>query len=162
MSKLNVQFCEYLDTVEKQYQDIVAEINEYLTDNGCKCEIKEAKSGFVVSYIYGTSKRTIASFVSRKTGMKIRIYAEHLAQYADLLDTFPQKMKQEIKKSSVCKRLINPNDCNPKCIKGYDFFMDNEHYQKCRYMAFMPTLNEENNPFIKCFLEKEISALREK
>ena len=160
MSKLNVQFCEYLDTVEKQYQDIVAEINEYLTDNGCKCEIKEAKSGFVVSYIYETSKRTVVSFVSRKTGMKIRIYAEHLAQYVDLLDTFPQKMKQEIKKSSVCKRLINPNDCNPKCPKGYDFFIDNEHYQKCRYMAFMPTLNEENNPFIKCFLEKEISALR--
>jgi len=159
MSKLNVQFSEYLDTVEKQYQDIVAEINEYLVGNGCKCEIKSAKSGFVVSYIYGASKRTVASFVSRKTGMKIRIYPEHITQYDDFLDTFPQKMKQEIKKSSVCKRLINPEECNPKCIKGYDFIMDNERYQKCRYMAFMPTLNEENNPFVKCFLQKEISAL---
>ena len=159
MSKLNVQFSEYLDTVEKQYQDIVAEINEYLVSNGCKYEIKSAQSGFVVSYIYGNSKRTVASFVSRKTGMKIHIYPEHLTQYADLLDTFPQKMKQEIKKSSVCKRLINPDDCNPKCIKGYDFIIDNERYKKCRYMAFLPTLNEENNPFIKSFLQKEISAL---
>ena len=29
-------------------------------------------------------------------------------------------MKKEITKASVCKRLINPNDCNPKCAMGYD------------------------------------------
>lgn len=29
---------------------------------------------------------------------------------------------------------------------------------KCRYMAFQPTLNEENNPYIKQFLEKELCA----
>lgn len=65
-------------------------------------------------------------------------------------------MKNEIKKASVCKRLINPADCNPKCVMGYDFLMDNERFQKCRYMAFFPTLSEENNPYIKSFLQHEI------
>lgn len=66
------------------------------------------------------------------------------------------KVKKEIKKASVCKRLINPDDCNPKCIMGFTFVMDGEKYQKCRYMAFQPTLSEENNPYIKQFLEKEL------
>lgn len=50
---------------------------------------------------------------------------------------------------------LTENDCNPKCIMGYTFVLDGEQYQKCRYMAFQPTLSEENNPYIKQFLEKE-------
>lgn len=64
-------------------------------------------------------------------------------------------MKKDIKKGSACKRLIHPNDCNPKCVMGYPFEMDGEQYQKCRYMAFMPALSAENNPHIKLFLENE-------
>lgn len=45
--------------------------------------------------------------------MKLRIYAEHIQEYQSFLDTLPEKIKQEIKKASVCKRLIDPNDCNP-------------------------------------------------
>lgn len=41
---------------------------------------------------------------------------------------------------------------------GYTFVLDNEQYQKCRYMAFQPTSSEENNPYIKQFLEKELWA----
>lgn len=59
---------------------------------------------------------------------------------------------------SDSKRLIHPDDCNPKCIMGYTFVLDGEQYQKCRYMAFQLTLNEENNPYIKQFLEKELRA----
>ncbi len=29
------------------------------------------------------------------------------------------------------------------------FVLDGEEYKKCRYMAFQPTLSEENNPYIK-------------
>ena len=74
----------------------------------------------------------------------------------DFLDTLPAGMKKEIAKASVCKRLINPEDCNPKCVMGYDFIMDKEHYQKCRYMAFMPTITEESTPYIIKLLEKEV------
>lgn len=44
-----------------------------------------------------------------------------------------------------------------KCVTGYSFELDGEQYQKCRYMAFMPVLSEENNPYIKQFLERELS-----
>lgn len=93
----------------------------------------------------------------RKSGVKLRIYPENINKYQGLLNTLPNKMKKDIKKSSVCKRLVNPNDCNPKCVKGYSFILDDQIYQKCRYMAFMPTLNIENNFYIKQFLEQELT-----
>ncbi len=152
------KFNLFTETVDERFRDFVNQINEYLTEKGCKCDIKTAKSGYVVSYALSSGKRTLAVFVSRKTGMKLRIYAEHINTYQRFLDTLPEKMKKEIKKASVCKRLINPDDCNPKCVMGYTFEMDGEQYQKCRHMAFQPSLSEENNPYIRQFLENELSV----
>lgn len=152
------KFNMFMETVDVNYRSFVNQINEYLTANGCKCGIKLQKSGYIVSYVRNSRNRTLATFVSRKTGMKLRIYPEHIQQYQSFLDTLPEKLKKEIKKASVCKRLIDPNDCNPKCIMGYTFMLDGDQYQKCRYMAFQPTLSEENNPYIKQFLEKELRA----
>ncbi len=78
--------------------------------------------------------------------------------YQGFLDTLPDKMKQEVKKASICKRLVNPEDCNPRCVMGYTFELDGERFQKCRYMAFQPTLSEENNPYILQFLKNELDA----
>lgn len=153
------RFNLFLKTAPEYFRDFILEINDYLTGEYCKCDIKSAKSGCVVSYIFCSTKRTLATFVFRKSGLKLRIYPEHIAKYQDFLDSLPGKMKGEIRKASVCKRLINPDDCNPRCVMGYRFSMDNEEYKKCRYMAFMPTLSEENNPYIKQFLENELSEL---
>ncbi len=122
----------FMETVDKRFRSFVNKINEYLTGNGCKCNIKLQKSGYVVSYVLNSSKKTLATFVSRKTGMKLRIYPEQIQEYQSFLDTLPEKVKKEIKKTSFCKRLINPDDCNPKCIMGYTFVFDGEQYQKCR------------------------------
>ena len=151
-------FSIFMGTVDERFRSFVSEINEYLTGNGCKCDIKSQKSGYMVSYVLNSSKRTLATFISRKTGMRLRIYPEHILEYQSFLDALPEKIKREIKKASSCKRLINPDDCNPKCIMGYAFALDGEQYQKCRYMAFLPTLSVENNPYIKQFLEKELCA----
>ena len=148
----------FMGTVDERFRSFVSEMNEYLTENGCKCDVKLQKSGYVVSYVLNSSKRTLATFISRKTGMKLRIYPEHIQEYQSFLDTLPENVKKDIKKASVCKRLINPGDCNPKCTRGYTFVLDGEQYQKCRYMAFQITLSEENNPYIKQFLEKELQA----
>lgn len=153
----DIGFLEFLDMIENSNRAFVRDINQFLLDNGCTCDMKTAKSGFTVSYILKGTRKTLATFVCRKTGVKLRIYPQKLSQYASFLNTLPEKMKKEISKASVCRRLINPHDCNPKCVTGYDFFMDNAHHQKCRYMAFMPTVTEENNPFIKEFLERELS-----
>lgn len=155
---MDEKFTLFMETVDDRFCSFVSQINEYLTANGCKRDIKLQKSGYVVSYVLNSSKRTLATFVSRKTGMKLRIYPEHIGEYQDFLDTLPEKAKKEVKKASVCKRLIHPDDCNPKCIMGYTFVLDGEQHQKCRYMAFQLTLSEENNPYIKQFLEKELRA----
>ncbi len=107
----------FMGTVDERFRGFVSEINEYLTENGCKCDVKLQKSGYVVSYVLNSSKRTLATFISRKTGMKLRIYPEHIQEYQSFLDTLPEKVKKDIKKASVCKRLINPGDCNPKCTR---------------------------------------------
>jgi len=112
---MDEKFNLFMETVDERFRDFVNQIHEYLTKKDCKRDIKTAKSGYVVSYILNGSKKTLATFVSRKTGMKLRIYPEHINTYQSFLDTLPQKLKKEIKKASVCKRLINPDDCNPKC-----------------------------------------------
>ena len=155
---MDEKFELFMETVDGRFRGFVNQINGYLTENGCKCDVKLQKSGYVVSYVLNDSKRTLATFVSRKTGMKLRIYPEHIREYQSFLDTLAEKVKKEIKKASICKRLVNPADCNPKCVMGYTFALDGEQYQKCRYMAFQPALSEENNPYIKQFLEKELLA----
>ena len=159
---MDEKFNMFMETVDELFCDFVHGINGYLTGNGCKCDIKTQKSGYVVSYVLNSGKRTLATFVSRKTGMKLRIYPEHIQEYQGFPDTLPEKVKKEIRKASVCKRLINPDDCNPKCVMGYTFALDGEQYQKCRYMAFQITLSEENNPYIREFLEQELRAGRGK
>ena len=90
----------------------------------------------MISYFLNKPKRTLANFVTRKTGMKIRIYPEHLNNYQDFLNTLPEKMKKDIRKASVCKRLLNPDDCNPKCVTGYSFELDGEQYLKMPLYGF--------------------------
>ncbi|WP_349946751.1 hypothetical protein ABFV83_00125 [Lacrimispora sp. BS-2] len=126
MDRPNENFTAFLEAVDKRDKDFVVEINEYLTQNNCKCEIKSAKNGFIASYKLGTAKKVLATFVFRKAGMRLRIYPEHIKAYENFLNTLPEKMKNEIKKASVCKRLINPEECNPKCLMGYDFHLDGE------------------------------------
>ena len=155
---MDTTFDLFLETVGEHSRDFVQEIHDFLLQNGCKCDIKSAKSGYMVSYVLRDTKKTVANFVFRKSGIKMRLYLEHAAQYQDFLDTLPDAMKKEIKKAPICKRLANPGDCNSKCGMGYSFEMDREPYQKCRYHAFMPTLNDENNPFIRLLLERELEC----
>ena len=85
------KFDLFMETVDERFRGLVGEIHDYLTGRGCKCEIKTAKSGYVVSYTPGKTKRTLAAFVSRKTGMKLRIYPEHIRAYQGFLDGLPDK-----------------------------------------------------------------------
>jgi hypothetical protein len=156
MDQLDEKFAMFLDLVDDRNRNFVLDINDFLMQNNCSCEIKDAKNGYIISYLMKKNKKTLATFVLRKAGARLRILPEYINRYADFLDTLPGNMKKDIQKASVCKRLINPDDCNSRCKMGYDFIMDQEHYKKCRYMAFLLALNSENNPYIKAFLEKEL------
>ena len=100
---------EFLETTGAS-RNLVEDINGLFLDGNCCREIKTAKSGFTVSYLLQDTKRTLATFVCRKTGIKIRIFPQRLNEYMEFLDTLPAKMKKEIIKASACKRLVNPNE----------------------------------------------------
>ena len=155
MEKLKLGIEEFAATVGKEDVDFVKEMHDIFTAAGCKLEIKEAKNGYVASYLH--NKKTVANYVFRKKGLLIRIYANHLMAYIPFLDTLPASMAKEIAKAPDCKRLLNPNDCNPKCAMGYDFILNGGHYQKCRYNAFFFLISKESKPFIKEFIEKELA-----
>lgn len=149
---------EFLNSLSETQRQPVKQLHDWLIGHDCQIEIKTAKSGYAVSYLTGSPKRTLANFVCRKTGIKMRLYPQALHTYEPFLDTLPEKLKKDIRKASVCKRMIDPDDCNPRCQTGYDFMMDGEHYQKCRYMAFMPTVTQESLPYLIDFLEHEFQA----
>lgn len=55
-------------------RDFVEDINNFLLNSNCKRDIKIAKSGFTVSYLLQDTKRTLATFVCRKTGIKLALH----------------------------------------------------------------------------------------
>lgn len=154
MGKLG--FEDFIVAVDSASTEFVVGLHNYLMEGGCKIEVKEAESGYMVSYLY--NKKAIANYVFRKKGMFARIYGNHIVEYVEILDTLPNGMVKTIKDAPVCKRLINPDQCNQKCTMGYDFIMQGERYQKCRNNAFMFLLCEENNPFIGALLKNELEV----
>lgn len=148
-------FKEFIETVEESNRDFVSQLNDFLLENGCECKIKTAKSGFVVSYLRGDSKKTLLNFVMRKSGTQARIYAAHSGEYGEFLDSLPEKVKIKVKKSTDCRKLNGTGE-DPHCTGGYEFTMDGEVYRKCRNNAFLIPLSEENNGFIREFLEREL------
>ena len=149
-------FQDYLSSVDDENKNFVSELHEELTKLGCKIDVKLAKSGYVVTY--SLNKKAVVNFVFRKKGLFARIYANHVLQYMDVLDTLPETMVQTIREAPVCKRLIDPATCNQRCPMGYDIVLKGEHLQKCRNSAFMFALSEESRPFIKILLLNEVNA----
>ena len=149
-------FQDFLSVVQEENQMFVVDLHNKLTNLGCNMEVKLAKSGYVASY--RLNKKTIANYVFRKKGLVIRIYAEHVAQDMDLLDTLPQGMVRTIQEASICKRMADPASCNQRCSMGYDFILKGERQQKCRNNAFMFLVDEESKPFVKTLLLNEIEA----
>ena len=158
MPKTTIPFSAFVESAGLEHMDFVISLNEYMTEKDCKVEIKDAANGYVVSYIHKPSKRTVANYVFRKKGLMIRIYADNLASYVEKLASWPAGMKDTVKKSGICKRLIDPDTCNPRCLNGFDFTLDGEQQQKCRYGAFMFFLTDETKPHLREMMECEMQA----
>lgn len=148
-------FMLFINDVPTENQSFVLELDEYLTSKGSKRTIKSAKSGFVTSYSNPKSGRALLNYVFRKTGVKVRIYAQNVGDYSDILSGFPDKMKMEIIKAGDCKKL-NGLKCSPTCDGGYDFFMDGVEYKKCKNTAFFFSLKEENFDAINQLINAEL------
>lgn len=157
MAKEKIQFPVFLESIPNEYLPFVSQLHDFLETNNCTYDIKDSKSGYVLSYVHKPTKKTIANYVFRKKGPMIRIYADNINKYMPILNELPEDMKKHIIDASVCKRLINPDDCNSRCTKGFDFILDDKTYQKCRYNCFFFYLSEENNPYLKKIVESEVS-----
>ena len=155
MAKEAISFEQFMEKVEPNYQAFIKELNDYLTENGCKVTIEEKKNGYLASYKHTKLKKTILNKLFRKNGMFIRIYGDNAEKYLDFLNSMPEEMKTAIDKSPQCKRLVE-NGCNPKCI-GYDIVIDEKRHQKCRYSCYQFLVSDENNPYIKSFVENEVA-----
>ncbi len=158
MATETIQFEDFLLTVAPPYQVFVSELHEFLLMNDCKVRMGQKSSGYFVSYTHTPSKRVLLNFVFRKKGLVTRIYGDYVNAYLPLLDGFPDAMRKEIEKAPVCKRLTDPQACNPKCAMGYDFTLRGRRFQKCQYNCFMFLVNEESGPYIKEMAEKELQA----
>ena len=76
-------------------------------------------------------------------------------EHSDFLSDLPQNMKADIRKAGDCKKL-NGLNCSPTCSGGYAFTMDGEEFQKCKNMAFFPSLTEENYDAIMKLIRSEL------
>lgn len=152
MAENELSFEGFLQDVDPVYRPFTVQTHERLTGGGCKLKLQLAKSGYVVSYTHGKSKRTLINFVFRKGGLVARIYGDNINSYEDILASLPESMSKAIQKSPVCKL------CNARCPKGYSFSLDGERLQKCRYSCFMFAVDGESIPFITDFIDREAAA----
>ena len=157
MAKEIIDFEQFLSTVDSNYQEFTSNLHHYLINNGCKSKFEQKSSGLFISYKDGKSKKSIANLLFRKKGLMVRIFGENVRKYIDFMSTLPENMIKAIGKSSVCRRMIDPNACNPRCTMGYDFTIGDEHFQKCKNSCFMFLISDENNPYIQTFIENEVT-----
>lgn len=148
-------FMLFLNDIPAENQGFVLELDKYLTSKGSKRTIKTAKSGFVTSYASPVTGKALLNYVFRKTGVKMRIYAQSIGEHSDILSDLPENMREDIKKSGECKKL-NGLKCSPTCTGGYTFVMDDVEYKKCKNMAFFHYLTEENYDAIKKLIRSEL------
>ncbi len=158
MPKPAIPFSAFVEAAGPQHTEFIGALHDYLLAAHCKAEIKEAAQGYVVSYVHTPSKKTVANYIFRKKGPMIRMYADHVAAYMERLDTWPAAMKSTLKDAGPCKRLLNPEACNARCMKGFDYVLDGERQQKCRYGGFLLALTDETKPHIRDMMEREMAA----
>lgn len=150
-------FTDFTQTLKPEEIQLAEKIDNLYLLNGCRREIKTAASGFTVSYISEKNKKTMANFVCRKTGLKIRITPLKPFSGDDLLAEAPENMQHDSTRGNDCKRLTGASVCNPRCAMGYTLKLNGKIYHKCRSMAFLFAVIEENMPTIIALVQRELN-----
>jgi len=150
-----IDFEQFLAAAEDtQIAAYAQDLHDYMLKNNCKPTFEEKKTGLLGSYKF--NKKTVINVLLKKKGLLVRIYGENIGTYSNFLNTLTDEMTQSIKDAGVCKRLAH-GTCSPKC-SGYDFTINAEHFQKCRYNCFEFLVTEESGSRIREFVEKELTA----
>ena len=96
-----MKFAGYQDPLPAEILETVRSIQAELSAMGFTEEIREAKSGPVLSY--AKDGKALLNCVHRKSGIKARLYAAGIAACEDCLAVLPDSMKAELKKAADCK-----------------------------------------------------------
>ena len=159
MPKQVIPFGDFIAAAGAPHEDFINELHSYLQENGCVTKIKTAANGYVVSYVHKPTARTVANYVFRKKAPMLRVYADNIATYGDIVANWPGEMKDTIRQGGNCSRLSDPTACNSRCLKGFDFILDGERQQKCRcHMSFTFFLTDETKPYLSEIMEREMQA----
>ena len=159
MQKQVIPFSDFMIAAGAEHEDFINQLHDFLQKNDCIAKIREAANGYVVSYVHKPTTRTVANYVFRKKMPMLRVYADNVHSYIDIVNNLPDAMKDTIKKGGPCSRLINPSACNSRCLNGYDFILDGERQQKCRcHMSFTFFLDNETKPYLREIMEREMQA----
>ena len=152
---MGIQFDDFLLAVEPVHRDFVQSVHGVLQDADYKLKIEEKAAGNFAAYVHPKTKRSALNLFFRKKGLMVRIYPESLIAYADILNALPKAMADAIDKAPDCKRLLSPDDCNPKCATGYDFTVGGKRFRKCRFMCFQFSVTEESKPVLTAWIKRE-------
>lgn len=95
MAQQKPGFEDFIGTVDSDSRDFVRALHDIFTEHGCKLEIKEAKSGYVASYLL--NRKTVMNYVFRRKGLLVRIYAGHIAGYMELLESLPDALAAQLR-----------------------------------------------------------------
>ena len=155
MAAEKLSFEQFLEA-GADYHDYIQDLHDYLLGNGCKATFEGKKTGLLGSYKHTKTKKSVINLLLKKRGLLVRIYGENTGNYPDFLNTLPGEMVQSIGGSPECKRLVH-GTCSPKCT-GYDVTIAGDRFQKCRYGCFEFLVTSESWPYIKSFVENELSA----
>ena len=156
MAKEKVSFKDFLSAVVPEHQAFVEELNSKLIEQGCSIVIKEAKSGYAVSY--QIEKKTVMNWVFRKSGVLARIYGDNVGKYEDIIASLPADMQNEMTTSRDCKRLIDPNACSDTCVKGFVYALNGDIHKKCRNDGMLFLLTNETAEHIAGLVCAEVTA----
>lgn len=151
-----IGFLDFLKTVPGAHKAFVSNLHEQLIEQGCTINIKEAKSGYSVSYQW--EKRTVMNWVFRKSGILARIYGDNVPQYEAVITALPIDMQKKMTVSRDCKRLIDPSACSDTCVKGFVYTLNDNTYKKCRNDGMFFLLSDETGPHIAKLVTAEVSA----
>lgn len=156
MAKEKASFKEFLSTVSPEYQAFVEKLHEQLIEQGCDLVIKEAKSGYAVSY--QLEKKTVMNWGFRKAGILARIYGDNAGKYEEIIASLPADMQKKMTVSRDCKRLIDPNACSDTCVKGFVYTLNGNIHKKCRNDGMFFLLTNETAEYIAGLVCAEVVA----
>lgn len=155
MVKEEYMFNDFINNVGGSHVDFYNEIDEILDEEKFIKKVELKKTGYALTYIHKASKKSLLNFVSRKKGIFIRIYGNHSDKYLEKFVDLPDSMIKELKKGQDCKRMIDPNTCNSKCIMGVNLLIEGKIYGKCRYSALFFLVESEKYEAIKELVKSE-------